>query len=120
MRAVIDERIFDEVRELVMSTATPTVLQELLTTYLTDARAHLARLEALARRWDLLGLRQTAHTLQGSSGAVGAVRLAAACRELEKAVADGHVEGLGPLLAAARGELEQADLALTARLDALE
>ena len=59
------------------------------------------------------GLRRAAHALKGASGNVGAVRLSAAARDLEKASAQADWDSLEPMIRKLVEETEAARAALS-------
>ncbi len=61
----------------------PEVLKKLITTYLTDSGPLQATMREAVNRGDATLLRDTAHSLKGSSAALGAIPLAEHCRALE-------------------------------------
>lgn len=61
----------------------PDVLSKLITTYLTDSGPLVATLREAIAHGDHALLRDTAHSLKGSSAALGALPFAEYCRELE-------------------------------------
>lgn len=65
---------------------------ELVNAYLADGAAQVDAIEAAIAADDAAGLVRPAHTLKSSSATVGAMRLAAASRELEMAGRSGSVE----------------------------
>ena len=91
----------------------PAFLASLLATWETETATRLAALGEAVEAGDAEGVSRAAHALKGSSGSMGALRLAAVCAEVEAgAVAGGHE------LAAAQqrltAEVEQARAALVA------
>jgi HPt (histidine-containing phosphotransfer) domain-containing protein len=62
----------------------PDLVVELIDLYLTDAAAKIAALREALVNSDETALRRLAHSLRGSSGNLGARRMAALCEELER------------------------------------
>jgi len=67
---------------------------ELLEVFASDARGSLERMKGCARRGDAGALAREAHRLKGTSGTLGAVRLAGVCLEIERSARAGRCEGL--------------------------
>jgi PAS domain S-box-containing protein len=66
-------------------------LRDLVRMYLGHLDESIAQIEALSRQADLSGLARAAHTIVGTAGNVGAARVSALAREIEKAaLADDH------------------------------
>lgn len=82
----------------------PEFLDDLVDTYLDDAAAQLAALRDAADRGDAEGLVRPAHSLKSNSDNVGALALAARCRELEAAGRSGAVPDAATRVAAIDGE----------------
>ena len=61
----------------------PDILKELIELFLEDVPSQLEALREAEEREDAKSVERTAHTLKGSSGNLGAVRMAAVCAELE-------------------------------------
>jgi HPt (histidine-containing phosphotransfer) domain-containing protein len=94
--AVLDEGVLGEVLETTGNDIG--FVRELVETYLADTPAQLEAMTAAVEADDAASLVRPAHTLKSSSASVGAMRLAAAARELEMA---GRSEALGPSVPAA-------------------
>jgi len=62
-----------------------TFLQDLFTTYLEQAESALKDIHDAVEDFDAGRLRRAAHYLGGASANIGAMKVAAACRELELA-----------------------------------
>ena len=84
----------------------------LITAYLNQAHVLVREIEAAHVNEDLAALTFTAHTLKGSSGTVGGLRLAELCAELERWV--GSPLNAGSLVNAIRLEAEALDKDLAA------
>lgn len=78
----------------------------LLDVFLKDSEYRISRLRQLmsVAAFDLQELSLTAHSFKGSSGNMGALRLAELCRELEERSRRGESDGLCELLAAVDSE----------------
>jgi HPt (histidine-containing phosphotransfer) domain-containing protein len=73
-------------------------LAGLADSFAREARAALERMRACARAGDRERLAREAHRLKGSSGSIGAERLSAECRSLERAAREGDCPGLEALI----------------------
>ncbi len=69
-------------------------LAELVETYRADCPRLLAELRAALAAGDAPAARRAAHTLKSTSASMGALGLAAQCREIEAAAAAGNLAGL--------------------------
>ena len=88
------------------------VLHDVLRTFSDQARQNLRTIQTAYRTSDLIAVSETAHTLKGSAGSVGALRLAAVAEALEKSAANGDVatttqltKELAPLIAGTLNEV---------------
>ncbi len=70
-----------------------TLLVELLSLYLRGSPEQLARMASQCRAKQFEALRETAHSLKGSSATIGAGRLAQLCRRLEIVAREGDLAG---------------------------
>ena len=84
------------IHELVGVTADSgnTFMQQLLQSFAVDAHGALERMQQHARRGDSAALAREAHRLRGSSGTVGAVRLAGECLAIERSARAGSCGAL--------------------------
>jgi HPt (histidine-containing phosphotransfer) domain-containing protein len=76
----------------------PDLVVELIDLYLTDAAAKMVALREALAASDEPTLRRLAHCLRGSSGNLGAHRMASLCKELEHAGGDWRRTAEGLLL----------------------
>jgi HPt (histidine-containing phosphotransfer) domain-containing protein len=86
-------------------------LAELVETYRSDCPGLLADLRRAVANGDAPTARRAAHTLKSTSASLGALGLAAQCREIEVAAAAGDLAGLDRRVeraAATYGEVEAA------------
>jgi PAS domain S-box-containing protein len=82
-QSAIDSRVFDEYRDGGEVGGANDFVIELIDQYLLDSASRMTILkDAIALR-DATGVEQVAHSLNGSSSAVGANRMAGLCEELE-------------------------------------
>jgi HPt (histidine-containing phosphotransfer) domain-containing protein len=94
-----------------------TFLAELVDTYLADSPPLFATMRAALAADDRVALRRAAHTLKSTSTSLGALRLAATCREIESHAADGEGAWLAVRIEAAATEYAGANAALRSRVD---
>lgn len=81
----LDAKVIGELREL-QDGGSPGLLAELIDLFLKQGEEKLVELrQALESRNDAV-LGRIAHTLKGSAGSLGALRLSGICRELEGAL----------------------------------
>ena len=71
--------------------------QELVTTFVKELDQTLRELEGACAAQDAPRLRRAAHSLKGASRYIGALRLAKVSEQMEKAAADGDLEGVAAL-----------------------
>ena len=81
-------------------------IAELIDTFGEDARELITALRRALAETDLDAFRRAAHSLKSTSETLGAVRLAAAARELEAMARAGSVEGARARLERLVGEYE--------------
>jgi two-component system sensor histidine kinase/response regulator len=86
----LDRSVLAGLREL-QREGEPDILEELIELFLTDVPSQLVTLREAAEASDAHSVEQIAHTLNGSCGNMGAVRMGAICAELEEI---GHSEDL--------------------------
>jgi PAS domain S-box-containing protein len=90
------------------------LMGELGTLFLTDAATRIVELREAVAGDDACGVRESAHTLRGSSANLGATDLAGSCATMEKNAAAGNLTGSVALLEAVEVELERVRSALGA------
>ena len=78
----------------------------LISTYLRDANASLARLRHAQTQADAETLRRSAHSLKGGALNIGAAGLAELCANLELAASDGHLHCIPALLSEVEREMK--------------
>jgi CheY-like chemotaxis protein len=89
----------DRVRELKDLTADdPALLDELIDLFLTDAPKLIDQMRRSSEDQDGSALRREAHTLKGSSGQMGALRIQDICATIETLAETGSLVGVEPLL----------------------
>jgi two-component system, sensor histidine kinase and response regulator len=79
----LDRSVFAGLREL-QDEGEPDILNELIELFLTDVPPQLAALREAVEAGDAHSVERIAHTLKGSCGSMGAVRMEAICAELEE------------------------------------
>jgi HPt (histidine-containing phosphotransfer) domain-containing protein len=92
----------------------PDLVVELIDLYLEDASAKIGALREALAEPDGTRLRRLAHCLRGSSGNLGAHRVAALCEELERVDGDDLLRKAGELLSELGLEFEHAGAILAA------
>ena len=109
----LNAETFGALKKLSATTA-PTLLIELIDTFLQDTTSHLQTLRKAAALSDTTALVQTAHALKGSSRYIGAQHLAAICQTLQQLGQDGcvmnavaHIEQLADEFKRVREALEK-------------
>jgi signal transduction histidine kinase/CheY-like chemotaxis protein len=105
----LDGTALDDLRGLEDGEA---LLATLIQVFLATSAADLAavRREAEASRWSEVGV--AAHKLKGSCAVLGAVEVAAVCRDLEEGVRSARADELGSLVTRLEKEVERARTAL--------
>jgi signal transduction histidine kinase/CheY-like chemotaxis protein/HPt (histidine-containing phosphotransfer) domain-containing protein len=78
----VDYSVLEGLREL-QEEGEPDILEELAEIFLEDAKSQLETLREATEKDDAQSVERTAHTLKGSCGNMGAVRMEALCSELE-------------------------------------
>ncbi|HET7271607.1 MAG TPA: PAS domain S-box protein, partial [Rubrobacter sp.] len=100
-QAPLDHDVLVGLRELQGDDETD-IVAELSGMFLDDARSKLEELEEAVEEGDASSVERVAHTLKGSSGNMGARRMAAICAQLEDAGSSGDLSRAPQLL----GDLE--------------
>jgi HPt (histidine-containing phosphotransfer) domain-containing protein len=95
-------------------------LAELVETYRADCPSLFAELRAAVTNGDAPAARRAAHTLKSTSASMGALDLAAQCREIEAAAAGGDLAGLDERVDRAAATYEEVEAALRAAVTAGE
>jgi HPt (histidine-containing phosphotransfer) domain-containing protein len=107
---------FEVIRDLaeVTSDSGPGFLRAVLERFAVDALDCIERMRRHARRGDTASLAREAHRLKGSSGTVGALLLAAECREIEQSARAGLCTGMEPKIEQAHDVLDATRVGLVA------
>ena len=106
----LDPGVLERLRDL----GDDDLLAELSAMFLDDASSRVAALRRALEAGDAESVEQTAHTLKGSSGNMGAARMAALCARLQEAGALGDLSGGAKLLDLLEEELGRVRPALEA------
>jgi signal transduction histidine kinase/CheY-like chemotaxis protein/HPt (histidine-containing phosphotransfer) domain-containing protein len=107
---VLDLPALDSLREL--SAGGRDVLGELVQTFAASSAGDLAALRRLTAEGRWGEVERAAHRLKGSSGCLGAMRVAAVCAAVEERVRAARTDEVGPLVAQLGEELDRARSAL--------
>src|SRR5215211_5004607 len=107
----LDPGVLASLREL----GDPDFISEIAQMFLDDASSRLAALREAVEGDDASSVRHIAHTLKGSSGNMGATRMAAICAELQDVGASGNLARAPELLGRLEEEFERARPALEAQ-----
>ena len=113
--APLDESVLAGLREL-QEEDEPDILKELIELFLEEVPPQLAALRGAIEGGEASSVERIAHTLKGSSGNLGAVRMAAVCAELEKVGGSGELTRAAELLERLEVEFESACQALNAEV----
>ncbi len=109
--APLDPKTLDGLRELQRKGA-PSLLAKLIRLYLQSAPALIEELRSSIERRDPEALRNAAHSLKSSSANIGALRLSALCKEVERLGRDKTIGDADERLATIRTEFERVEQAL--------
>ncbi len=113
--AAIDYRVWDTIRAL-QRKGQPSVLPHLLGLYLEDSRKLMNGLAQAVSSNDALAVYKAAHSLKSSSANLGAVTMAALCKELEAVGRSQAMDKAVGLLAQLETEYAAVQAAFTAEL----
>lgn len=108
---VVDVAVLDGLRSL-QAEGEPDLLSELIELFRTETPALVEAMEAAVAQGDPEKLWRAAHGLKGSSGTLGARRLASLSADLEKQGRSGSIDGAGRMLAELEQELQSVQQAL--------
>jgi HPt (histidine-containing phosphotransfer) domain-containing protein len=114
MTGPIDDAAFAETRDMVGGDRS--FLADLIAEYRSDGTTRVADMRAALVAGKAEDLRRAAHTLKGSSASLGAVGLAAACRDIEGAARDDRLDGLGAAVESVATQFEAVVAALEDRI----
>ena len=107
----IDQKTLDGIRALEDEGAS-NLLNELIGIYLNESPKLLRDLEKAIIRSDAVALQKAAHSLKSISGHMGALSLAALCKELETMGRAKRMEGVAGVLSKTAKEYERVVAAL--------
>lgn len=110
----LDPAIVAALRTLEDGSGEDGVLVDLVTMFIEDGRARVAKLHAAARSRDHVQVAELAHSLTGSSANFGARVVADLCRQLESHAAAGDLPAVSGLLAQLDRRYAEAEAALGA------
>lgn len=108
--AIIDPATIATLREL--SPGDDSFLREIIGIYLHDSPVRIAEIRTGIATSDAALLTRAAHSLKGSSGNFGALRLQAASKEVEQLANEGRVAEAAALLPRLEAEFQQVAAAL--------
>lgn len=114
--AILDPNAIRELRALAED-GDVTLLKDVLGTYLRDAATYAREIRAAVAEEDAKKLDRSAHTLKSTSATVGAMELAAICKELELLGRRGSTADAAPKLEELERRLSAAVAAVTAELE---
>jgi len=114
--ATLDPNAIRELRALAED-GDVTLLKDVLGTYLRDAATYAREIRAAVAEADAKKLDRSAHTLKSTSATVGAMELAAICKELELLGRRGSTADAAPKLEELERRLSAAVAAVTAELE---
>ncbi len=98
---------FDRARLEKMLHGDPALIREIVSMFVEDTRANVARLAQALAAGDARAAERTAHALKGSGANVGALRFASLCLRAEDAAEAGALDEARVALAAAEEEFEK-------------
>ncbi len=84
----------------------------LIETFLNDARERIPLLKSQLATADAEAVRQTAHSLKGSSSNLGAVPMSELCFQIESRAGQQRLDGLEPLLQQLQAEFSRVETIL--------
>lgn len=90
---VLDNSILEGIRQLMASTGTALLLQELVNDYSTEVPAQVTAISEAIAQNNSTALHQAAHALRSCSLNLGAVKVAEVCRNLEELARAGTTTG---------------------------
>ncbi|MBV1877501.1 MAG: Hpt domain-containing protein [Pseudomonadales bacterium] len=108
----IDEAVLSELEEIMEDE-----FGVLLETYLTDAVVRLDSLDAAMDSSDVDLLRESAHSLKGSSSNIGAVQLSGLCASIENLARENQLTEAATVVPGARVEYQKVRQLLEQRIN---
>ncbi len=88
----------------------------LIETFIRDSAAHLQDIAGALAQGDSDGARRAAHSFKGSSSNIGAQRLSALCRDIERSAREGRLDALHELLTQVEQEFSSVSSQLQSHL----
>jgi signal transduction histidine kinase/CheY-like chemotaxis protein len=113
----IDTQVLAKLREL--ESDVPGLLADVITTYLRETPDRIDRIVAAVTDGEAKVAQQAAHGLKGSSSALGAVKMAKLCEQIERRSESGEVAGCALLAAELPYEFDRVSRSLTREQGAL-
>jgi len=101
MSNLIDDDLLDELKALMEDDFT-----SLLDRFLADSEMHCRQAQSAWEDGNLAEVRIYAHSMRGSSGNLGAVKLQGACADLEELARTGQGQEVGAQLLVVKEELQ--------------
>jgi HPt (histidine-containing phosphotransfer) domain-containing protein len=102
--SAIDASVFTDFRAIGAGDAGSDFVTKIIDQYLEEATSQVAVLKNAVERGDAPALRLATHGLRGTSGTVGANRMAAICADLEKLARGTSLDGAPTVVAALEDE----------------
>ena len=103
----IDSQVLDEYRAIDARGGGGDFVTRLIDQYLAESTSRMAELKDAIERRDAPAVRRTAHSLKGSSGTVGAGRMAEICGELDQLARNMTFDGTSTLVVALDDEFKR-------------
>jgi HPt (histidine-containing phosphotransfer) domain-containing protein len=113
----LDKKVLDDLRSL-QDAEDPNLVEELIDIFLQEAPDKLSKLKVSFEKSDFKSLEQTAHSLKGNTGNLGAKRLHKLCAKLEKASRSEAIPEIGSLIELVFTEFEKTKVELLAEQNA--
>jgi two-component system, sensor histidine kinase and response regulator len=96
--SAVDSKVLDDFREVGAGGGANDFVTTLIDQYLLEATSRMTSLRDAVERRDAPALRLATHSLKGTSGAVGANRMAAICEEVEELARNTTLDGAPALV----------------------
>lgn len=109
----IDEEVLTELEEIMEDD-----FETLVQTYLVDAQQKISQIENDLSAADELNLRETAHSLKGSSSNIGAQLLSSLCGDIESCAMEQNIPNAMAILPGVKAEYDEVRSLLQSRLGA--
>ena len=115
--AAVDTQVIAKLREL--ESDIPGLVADVIATYLRETPGRIERIIAAVSNGDAKAAQQGAHGLKGSSSALGALRMAMLCEEIERGSEAGNLTGCARLTALLTQEFDRVNRSLVREQGAL-